>query len=79
MNTSIDARARIGIMLCGHKEYWPQFPGLKEALIKNGEYFQGLVEKNAVTVVDTVFIDTLEDAYAAGLKFKELDIDLLFV
>lgn len=79
MITSINAKAKIGIMLCGHKEYWPQFPGLKEELIKNGEYFKRLVEENPVTVTDCVFVDTLEDSYAAGIKFKEQDIDLLFV
>ncbi|MHB1357749.1 MAG: L-arabinose isomerase family protein [Anaerolineae bacterium] len=79
MITSLNASARIGIMLCGHKEYWPQFPGLKEALIQNGDYFKGLVEKNPVTVTDCVFVDTVEDSYTAGIKFKAQDIDLIFV
>ena len=79
MITSLNAKAKIGIMLCGHKEYWPQFPGLREELIKNGEYFRSLVEKNPVTVTDCVFVDTVEDSYTAGIKFKAQDIDLLFV
>jgi L-arabinose isomerase len=79
MITSHNAKSTIGIMACGHKEYWPQFPGLKEELIKNSEYFKGLVERNPVTVTDCVFVDTVEDSYAAGIKFKQQDIDLLFV
>lgn len=79
MKSSINAKARIGIMLAGHREYWPQFPGLKEELLQNGAHFRELVEKSPVTVVDSVFVDTLEDAYSAGLRFKQQDIDLLFV
>ncbi|NLV75036.1 MAG: arabinose isomerase [Chloroflexi bacterium] len=79
MITSTNARARIGIMLAGHREYWPQFPGLKEELIKNGEYFTSLIAQHSVEILGSVFVDTLEDAYAAGVQFKSQDVDLLFV
>ena len=37
MITSISERAKVGVMVCGHKEYWPQFPGMRERLAANGE------------------------------------------
>ena len=72
-------RARIGILLCGHREYWPQFPGMKDELLKNGEHFRRLVERSPADVTECVFVDALEDALAAGLRFREQHVDLLFV
>ncbi len=79
MKTSISDRATVGIMLCGHKEYWPQFPGMKEAMIAYSEHFVRLVRASGVNVCDPIFVDTVEDAYRAGVEFKSRDIDLLFV
>ena len=79
MKTSISDRATVGIMICGHKEYWPQFPGMKEAMIGYSENFVRLVRASGVHLCDPVFIDTVEDAYRAGVEFKARDIDLLFV
>jgi hypothetical protein len=28
------AKAKVGIMACGHREYWPQFSGVKEEILK---------------------------------------------
>jgi L-arabinose isomerase len=79
MKTSISERATVGIMLCGHREYWPQFPGMKQAMIEYSENFVNLVRVSGVNVRDPVFVDTVEDAYRAGVEFKINDIDLLFV
>lgn len=79
MKTSISDRATVGILLCGHKEYWPQFPGMKEAMIEYSEKFVELVRASGVNVLDPVFVDTIEDAYSAGVAFKTGNIDLLFV
>ena len=79
MKTSVSDRATVGIMICGHKEYWPQFPGMKEAMIEYSENFVKLVRASGVTVCDPIFVDTVEDAYHAGVSFKTRDIDLLFV
>ena len=79
MKTSISERATVGIMLCGHREYWPQFPGMKEAMIEYSENFINLVRASGVNVREPVFVDTVEDAFRAGVEFKSSNIDLLFV
>lgn len=79
MITSTNQKAKVGIMVCGHREYWPQFPGLKEELIKNADVFAGYVKDSGVELVECRFVDTLEEANNLGLAFKEKDIDLLFL
>ena len=79
MKTSISEKAKVGVMLCGHKEYWPQFPGMKEELIAQGMELVGWIKETGVDVAASPFVDTLEDAYKAGVEMKSKDIDLLFV
>ncbi len=79
MKTSISEKAKVGVMICGHKEYWPQFKGLKERLMNQAMKFVDRVKETGVEVVDAVFVDTVEDSYQAGLEFRRNDIDLLFV
>ena len=77
--------AKIGVMIVGHKEYWPQFPKAREREIKSGELFEDLLERCGVEVVrfiaddGTQMIDTPELSYKAGVFFKTNDIDLCFV
>ena len=79
MITSVNQKAKIGIMACGHKEYWTQFPGLKESLLKNTEVFEGYVKESGVDVIGCRFVDTIEGAYELGMEYKKADIDLLFI
>jgi L-arabinose isomerase len=79
MKTSISDRTNIGIMLCGHKEYWPQFPGMKEAMIEYSKLFENLVRSSGINLFEPVFVETVEESYQAGIEFKSKDIDLLFV
>lgn len=79
MKTSISEKAKVGVMICGHKEYWPQFKGLKERLMDQAMKFVGWVKDTGVEVVGAPFVDTVEDSYAAGVEFRKQDIDLLFV
>lgn len=79
MKTSISDKAKIGIMICGHKEYWPQFDGLKDRLMRQAMEFVGWVKETGVDVVAHPFVDTVEDSYAAGVEMRKNDIDLLFI
>ena len=72
-------KAKIGVMVCGHKEYWLQFPGLKEELLLNASVFTGYVQDSGVGQVISRFVDTVEDAYAFGVELKTDDVDLLFI
>jgi L-arabinose isomerase len=79
MKTSISDRANVGIIVCGHREYWPQFPGAREAMIEYSNIFADKVRATGVNLLGSVFVDTIEDAYRTGVEFKSKDIDLLFV
>ena len=72
-------KAKVGVMVCGHKEYWPQFPGLKEELLLNSSVFTGYVQDSGVAQVISRFVDTVEDAYAFGVELKSRDVDLLLI
>ena len=76
---------KVGVMIPGHREYWPQFPGQREAELKSAELFENLLEECGVEVIryfaddGTQMIDTPEKAFEAGIFFKKNDIDLCFI
>ena len=78
-------KGKVGVMIVGHREYWPQFPGQRERVIASGEDFQRLLEKCGADVVrwydadGTQMIDTPEKAFVAGLYLKKNDIDICFI
>ena len=73
------------MIIPGHREYWPQFPGQREAELKSAELFQNLLEECGVEVIryfaddGTQMVDTPEKAFEAGIFFKKNDIDLCFI
>ena len=81
----VKKKGRVGVMIVGHREYWPQFPGQREATIQSGEDFQRLLEREGSEVIrwydqdGTQMIDSPEKAYEAGVYFKKNDIDLCFI
>lgn len=78
-NRQFMKKAKVGIMTCGHKEYWPQFAGVRERIMVGSKGFEQIVRQNDVEVYATDMIDTVEGSFEAGRMFKEKDIDLLFV
>src|ERR687893_2701951 len=77
--TSEDAgrRAKVGVFGIGLEAYWEQFDGLKERL----EGYQQRIEEwigQWATVVSPGLVDTAQKAYAAGERFAEERVDLIF-
>ncbi len=78
-------KGKVGVMIVGHREYWPQFPGQREDVIASGEDFQRLLEREGAEVIrwygddGTQMIDSPERAFEAGIYFKKNDIDLCFI
>ncbi len=72
-------RATVGIMYAGHKEYWTQFDGTREAHVEGAKRFREVVEQSRVDVVMPDLVDTVELSFEAGRRFEESGIDLLFV
>jgi L-arabinose isomerase len=70
---------RVGLFGIGLDTYWPQFKGLEERL--NG-YLQRVADKlqrPGVEVVNLGLIDSPEKAAVAGHRFRQADVDLLFL
>src|SRR5918992_2711764 len=68
---------KIGVFGIGLEAYWEQFDGLKERL----EGYQQSVEEwigQWATVVSPGLVDTAPKAYAAGERFAEERVDLIF-
>lgn len=70
---------RIGLFGIGLRAYWQQFPGLEERL---QGYLRQVAERLGamhVEVVDLGLIDTPEKALEAGHRFRQADVDLIFL
>ena len=86
MNTFLaDKKGKVGVMIVGHREYWPQFPGAREDVNASGADFELLLERSGAEVVrwhsedGTQIVDSPEKSYQAGVFFKTNDIDLCFI
>jgi L-arabinose isomerase len=70
---------RLGLFGIGLEAYWPQFSGLKDRL----EGYLGQVarrlESPGVEVVNLGLIDSPEKAVDAGHRFRQSDVDLIFL
>jgi L-arabinose isomerase len=70
---------RVGLFGIGLDTYWPQFDGL-EARLKG--YLQKVADELArpgVEVVNLGLVDTPEKAVRAGHRFRQADVDLVFL
>jgi L-arabinose isomerase len=79
MITSTSEKANVAIMGCGHREYWPQFPGMREDLIKSTETFSNYIRKGEAELSECRFVDDIESAYRYGLELRAVGCELLFV
>jgi L-arabinose isomerase len=70
---------RIGLFGIGLEAYWPQFPGLKQRLEGYLRVVQGRLERPGVEVVSLGLIDTPPKALEAGHRFRQEDVDLIFL
>ncbi len=71
------AKARVGIFGVGLAAYWPQFPGLRESILKHHRYIVTTIEPWA-EVVDGGLVDTAQAGAALGDRFAREDLDLAF-
>jgi len=75
----MNATLKVGLFGIGLDAYWPQFAGLEARL----KAYVGKVAKRlgrpGVDVVNLGLVDTPEKALAAGHKFRQADVDLIFL
>ena len=70
---------RVGLFGIGLDAYWPQFPGLQDRLQRYTRQVAERLGAMHVEVVDLGLIDTPEKALEAGHRFRQCDVDLIFL
>lgn len=70
---------RVGLFSIGLEAYWPQFAGLRERLESYNRQIAARLGDGRAEVVNLGLIDTPEKAVEAGHRFRETDVDLLFL
>ncbi len=70
---------RVGLFGIGLEAYWPQFKGLKPRLESHLRVVRDRLKRPGVEVVNLGLIDSVPKAFDAGHKFREADVDLIFL
>jgi L-arabinose isomerase len=70
---------RVGLFSIGLDAYWPQFDGLRDKLTAYNQCVAERLQSGQVSVVNLGLIDTPEKALSAGHRFREADVDLIFL
>ena len=70
---------RVGLFGIGLKAYWPQFKGLRDRLRGYIKVVEERLRRDGVEVVNLDLIDSPEKALEAGHKFRQADVDLIFL
>ncbi len=72
-------RLRVGLFGIGLDTYWPQFAGLEERLKGYLRKVEDRLRRPGVEVVNLGLIDSPEKAALAGHRFRQADVDLVFL
>ncbi len=70
---------KIGLFGIGLDAYWPQFAGLKERLEGYLRQVEAKLARPGVEIVSLGLVDTPEKAFEAGHRFRQADVDLIFL
>src|SRR5258708_30396048 len=70
---------RVGLFGIGLDTYWAQFAGLEERLKGYLGRVEAKLRRPGVEVVSLGLIDTPEKAAVAGHRFRQADVDLIFL
>jgi len=72
-------KTRIGLFGIGLDAYWPQFKGLKPRLQGYLREVHQQIARPGIELVNLGLVDTPEKGLAAGHKFRQADVDLIFL
>ena len=70
---------RVGLFGIGLNTYWPQFAGLRERLTGYVDQVAGKLQRPGAEIVNLGLIDTPEKAQEAGHRFRQADVDVIFL
>ncbi len=73
------AAPRVGLFSIGLDAYWPQFPGLEDRLNGYSNRIARKLEALGAEVVHLGLIDNPRKAAQAGHRFRQADVDLIFL
>jgi L-arabinose isomerase len=71
--------ARVGVFGIGLETYWRQFEGLEQRLTGYLDGVAQRLQRPGVQVVNAGLVDTVDKAFAAGRRFQEAGVDLIFL
>ena len=74
-----DEGLRVGLFGIGLDTYWPQFAGLEDRLKGYLGKVADKLRRPGVEVVSLGLIDSPEKAAVAGHRFRQADVDLIFL
>lgn len=69
---------KIGVFGVAYYKYWPQFEGLREAMIEKQRVFVEDLKTRPVEIIDFGMVDTVEKAYDLVPRLKAADLDIIF-
>lgn len=72
-------KLKIGLFGIGLDAYWPQFEGLKERLEGYINEVRTNLEKSGAEIVNLGLIDNPVKAMEAGHRFRQSDVDIIFL
>ena len=75
---ALKARPRIGILAVGLAAYWPQFAGMREAVLGHHARLLNVIGDRAERI-EIGLVDTIEGARAAAARLAASDVDIVFV
>lgn len=70
---------KVGLFGIGLEAYWEQFPGLKEKLESNINIVSTRISEFGEEMINLGLIDTPEKAMDAGHRFRQADVDIIFL
>jgi L-arabinose isomerase len=70
---------KIGLFGIGLEAYWSQFEGLEERLRGYIAVVEEKLQRNNAEIVNLGLIDSPEKAFEAGHKFRQADVDIIFL
>ena len=76
---TVPHQLKIGIFGIGLAAYWPQFAGLRQRLDSYISKVAGRMGRPGVELVNLGLIDTPEKALDAGHRFRQADVDIIFL
>ena len=79
VSANSNSKLKLGLFGIGLDVYWDQFAGLRDRLEGYTSKVASRLALSGVEVVNLGLIDTPDNAFAAGHRFRQEDVDLIFL